>query len=157
MKSTPPYECCPFDCRQDHDDEEELQTAALEKLRRHPHGSRMAVLPLGSKKIDMELIDVRHLNKQARQAVLRRAMEVNEQDNERLLSKVKQRQDRCCCQALIDLFSESCLTTRCCFACSRRFLHTAACEPTCMKAASRPWSAAPLSSQLVRCSRTLVQ
>ena len=63
-------------------------------MKEHPHGSRMAVLPLGSKKIDMELIDVRKLNKQARQNVLRRAMEVDDQDNEKLLSKIKQRQDR---------------------------------------------------------------
>ena len=54
----------------------------------------MAVLPLGSQKIDMQLIDVRKLNKQARQNVLRRAMEVDDQDNEKLLSKIKQRQDR---------------------------------------------------------------
>lgn len=80
--------------RQEADDTEELQKAALEKLKAHPHGSRMAVLPLGSKKIDMELIDVRRLNKQARQNVLRRAMEVDDQDNEKLLSKIKQRQDR---------------------------------------------------------------
>ena len=63
-------------------------------MKQHPHGSRMAVLPLGSQKIDMQLIDVRKLNKQARQNVLRRAMEVDDQDNEKLLSKIKQRQDR---------------------------------------------------------------
>lgn len=76
-----------------NDDHESLVRAAMEEAEKHPERHRMAVMPSKSKK-NMALVDVHNLTLSKKRLVLSRAMETSGQDNERLLTKIRERQDR---------------------------------------------------------------
>lgn len=76
-----------------NDDHESLVRAAMEEAEKHPERHRMAVMPSKSKKT-MALVDVHKLTLSKKRLVLSRAMETSGQDNERLLTKIRERQDR---------------------------------------------------------------
>ena len=99
------------------DDYELLVRAAMEEAENHPERHRMAVIPSESRK-NMAVIDVNKLTTSKKRLVLSRAMETSGQDNERLLTKIRERQDRCrvrppppspicmlCCKCHAHLFS----------------------------------------------------
>lgn len=77
------------------DDHESLVRAAMEEADKHPERHRMVVVPSRSKK-NLALVDVSKLTTSKKRLVLSRAMETSGQDNERLLSKIRERQDRYC-------------------------------------------------------------
>lgn len=77
------------------DDHELLVRAAMEEADKHPERHRMAVVPTKSKK-NLALVDVSKLTTSKKRLVLSRAMETSGQDNERLLTKIRERQDRYC-------------------------------------------------------------
>ena len=77
------------------DDHDALVRAAMEEAEKHPERHRMAVLPSKSKK-NLALVDVTKLTTSKKRLVLSRAMESSGQDNERLLTKIRERQDRYC-------------------------------------------------------------
>lgn len=76
-----------------NDDHESLVRAAMEEAEKHPERHRMAVLPSKSQK-KLALVDVHKLTLSKKRLVLSRAMETGGQDNERLLTKIRERQDR---------------------------------------------------------------
>lgn len=76
------------------DDHELLVRAAMEEAENHPERHRMAVIPSKSRK-KLALVDVHKLTTSKKRLVLSRAMETSGQDNERLLTKIRDRQDRC--------------------------------------------------------------
>ena len=67
--------------------------AAMEKVSQQPDGHRLAVLPSRANS-SVDVIEVKHLTTSNQQLVLSRAMETKGQDNERLLTKIRERQDR---------------------------------------------------------------
>lgn len=67
--------------------------AAMEKASQQPDGHRLAVLPSRANS-SVAVIEVENLTTSDQQLILSRAMETNGQDNERLLSKIRERQDR---------------------------------------------------------------
>ena len=75
------------------DDHESLLRAAMEQAAEHPERHRMAVLPSRNKS-SVQVIDVKKLTTSKKKLVLSRAMETSGQDNERLLTKIRERQDR---------------------------------------------------------------
>ena len=75
------------------DDHEALVRAAMDEAEKHPERHRMAVISSHSKK-DVSVIDVKKLTTSKKKLVLSRAMETSGQDNERLLTKIRERQDR---------------------------------------------------------------
>ena len=75
------------------DDHESLVKAAMEEAEKHPERHRMAVVASNSKK-NLSLVDVNKLTTSKKRLVLSRAMETSGQDNERLLTKIRERQDR---------------------------------------------------------------
>lgn len=75
------------------DDHESLVRAAMEEAAKNPERHRMAVVASDSKK-HMVLVDVNKLTISKKRLVLSRAMETSGQDNERLLTKIRERQDR---------------------------------------------------------------
>lgn len=75
------------------DDHQALVRQAMEKAEKHPDRHRMAVVPTQSKK-KINLVDVKKLTTSKKRLVLSRAMETSGQDNERLLKKIRERQDR---------------------------------------------------------------
>ena len=76
-----------------HDDHESLVRAAMQEAADRPDRHRMAVLP-SKNKSSVQMIDVKKLTTSKKRLVLSRAMETSGQDNERLLTKVRERQDR---------------------------------------------------------------
>jgi len=77
--------------RRESDDQLELEWAALEKLPTY-HRLRTAILdPNGDAQEARGTIDVRHLAKGQRTSIVEKALATTEQDNERFLSKVKER------------------------------------------------------------------
>ena len=76
------------------DDHELLVRAAMEEAENHPERHRMAVIPSKSRK-KLAVVDVHKLTTSKKRLVLSRAMETSGQDNERLLTKIRERQDRC--------------------------------------------------------------
>ena len=76
-----------------HDDHESLVRAAMQEAAGHPGRHRMAVLPSKNKR-SVQLIDVKKLTTSKKRLVLSRAMETSGQDNEKLLTKIRERQDR---------------------------------------------------------------
>lgn len=72
---------------------------AMKQACQHTNRHRMAVLPSAVDN-SAELIDVTNLTTSDQQRILSRAMRTEGQDNERLLTKIRERQDRCadgCC------------------------------------------------------------
>jgi len=67
--------------------------AAMEEASQHPDGHRLAVLPSRANS-SVDVIEVKNLTTSNQQLVLSRAMETKGQDNERLLTKIRERQDR---------------------------------------------------------------
>ena len=59
----------------------------------HPDRHRMAVLP-SKNKSSVQVIVAKKLTTSKKRLVLSRAMETSGQDNERLLNKIRERQDR---------------------------------------------------------------
>ena len=80
------------------DDHESLVKAAMEEAEKHPDRHRMAVIPSKSKK-KLALVDVHKLTTSKKRLVLSRAMETSGQDNMRLLTKIRERQDRYCTES----------------------------------------------------------
>lgn len=83
------------------DDYDELLRAAMQKAAEHPDAHRMAVVPTQAKS-QINLLDVNKLTRSKKKLVVSRALETSGQDNERLLQKIRARQDRyetwCICQ-----------------------------------------------------------
>lgn len=77
-----------------HDDYDELLSAAMQKAAEHPDSHRMAVLPTENKS-QVNMLDVNKLTRSKKKLVVTRALESSGQDNERLLQKIRARQDRC--------------------------------------------------------------
>lgn len=75
------------------DDYESLLKAALQEAAGHPNRHRMAVLP-SKNNSSVQVIDVKKLTTSKKKLVLSRAMETSGQDNEKLLAKIRERQDR---------------------------------------------------------------
>lgn len=75
-------------------DAEPVIKAAMEDTLQHPAGHRLAVLPSRAYS-SVAVMDVAKLTTSDQQLVLSRAMETEGQDNERLLTKIRERQDRC--------------------------------------------------------------
>lgn len=75
------------------DDYELLVRAAMQEAEQHPERHRMAVIPSKSRK-KLAVVDVNKLTISKKRLVLSRAMETGGQDNERLLTKIRERQDR---------------------------------------------------------------
>lgn len=75
--------------RRESDDQIELEWAALEKLPTY-HRLRTAILDSNDGGAH-GTIDVRHLAKGQRTSIVDKALATSEQDNERFLSKVKER------------------------------------------------------------------
>jgi len=75
--------------RRESDDQMELEWAALEKLPTY-HRLRTAILD-SNDGVAHGAIDVRHLAKGQRTSIVNKALATSEQDNERFLSKVKER------------------------------------------------------------------
>nr|XP_011460946.1 PREDICTED: ABC transporter G family member 31 [Fragaria vesca subsp. vesca] len=71
------------------EDEEELMWAAIRRL---PSQKQSSIAILKSEK--SETIDVRKLDRQRRELVVKKALATNDQDNHRLLSAIKERLDR---------------------------------------------------------------
>lgn len=71
--------------------------AALQETPQHESAHRMAVLPSQDNSKADQLVDVHvvNLTTSDQRLVLSRAMETEGQDNEKLLTKIRQRQDRC--------------------------------------------------------------
>ena len=67
---------------------------AMEEISHHPDQRLMAVLPSQTNST-VELINVEKLTTSDQQLVLSEAMQTEGQDNERLLTKIRERQDRC--------------------------------------------------------------
>lgn len=76
-----------------HDYESRVE-AAMEEASQLPNPHRVAVLPSKAKS-SVEVIDVTKLTTSNQRLILSRAMETRGQDNEQLLSKIRERQDRC--------------------------------------------------------------
>ena len=106
-----------LECTTAHDHEALVQ-AAMQEAAQHPDRHRMAVLPSKTKS-SVQLIDVKHLTTSKKQLVLSRAMETGGQDNERLLTKIRERQDRCELERYV-----SCTTYACPLTNSGITLHT---------------------------------
>ena len=75
-------------------DAEPIIKAAMEETSQDPVGHRLAVLPSRAYS-SVAVIDVAKLTTSNQQLVLSRAMETEGQDNERLLTQIRERQDRC--------------------------------------------------------------
>ena len=73
-------------------DHESLIRAAMEEAAGHPERHRMAVRPSASKR-NIAVINVKKLTTSNKQLVLSRAMETGGQDNAKLLTKIRDRQD----------------------------------------------------------------
>ena len=67
--------------------------AAMEEAYQQPDGHRLAVLPSRANS-SVAVIEVKNLTTSNQQLILSRAMETKGQDNERLLTKIRERQDR---------------------------------------------------------------
>ncbi len=67
--------------------------AVMEEASQKPDGHRLAVLPSRANS-SVNVIEVKNLTTSNQQLVLSRAMETKGQDNERLLTKIRERQDR---------------------------------------------------------------
>ncbi len=67
--------------------------AAMEEASQQPDGHRLAVLPSRANS-SVDVIEVKNLMTSNQQLILSRAMETKVQDNERLLTKIRERQDR---------------------------------------------------------------
>ena len=74
-------------------DYESLVKAAMEEASQLPNPHRLVVLPSKAKS-SVETIDVDKLTTSNQRLILSRAMETRGQDNERLLTKIRERQDR---------------------------------------------------------------
>ena len=68
--------------------------AALQETPQHESAHRMTVLPSQDNSKADQLVDVVNLTTADQRLVLSRAMETEGQDNEKLLTKIRQRQDR---------------------------------------------------------------
>ena len=77
------------------DDHEALIKQAMEQAEKYPDRHRMAVVSTQSRK-KINLVDVKNLTISKKRLVLSRAMGTSGQDNERLLNKIRERQDRYC-------------------------------------------------------------
>lgn len=76
-----------------NDDYDELVKAAMQKAAEHPDAHRMAVMPTENKsKINM--LDVNKLTQSKKKLLVTRALSSSGQDNEKLLQKIRARQDR---------------------------------------------------------------
>lgn len=75
------------------DDYDELLRAAMQKAAEHPDAHRMAVVPTQAKS-QINLLDVNKLTRSKKKLVVTRALDTSGQDNERLLQKIRARQDR---------------------------------------------------------------
>ena len=75
-------------------DAEPAIKAAMGDTLQHPTGHRLAVLPSRAYS-SVAVIDIAKLTTSNQRLVLSRAMETEGQDNGRLLTKIRERQDRC--------------------------------------------------------------
>ena len=68
----------------------------MKEASQHPDQHRMAVLPAdGTSPTHVHLIDAKNLTTKNQRRILSRAMETEGQDNTKLLTKIRERQDRC--------------------------------------------------------------
>lgn len=82
--------------RNQEDDEEALKWAALQKLPTYDRMRTAIMKNIGAdgKASQDEMIDVRHLSYEDRQAIISKLLRVTEEDNERFLQKFRERIDR---------------------------------------------------------------
>lgn len=93
-------------------DAEPVIKAAMEDTSKHPAGHRLAVLPSRAYS-SVAVIDVTKLTTSNQQLVLSRAMETEGQDNERLLTKIRERQDRCAHGCAVAARDRCCIVNAC--------------------------------------------
>lgn len=85
--------------------------AAMEKASQQPDGHRLAVLPSRANS-SVAVIEVENLTTSDQQLILSRAMETNGQDNERLLTKIRERQDRYRDHLCVQVATNRCLPSK---------------------------------------------
>lgn len=76
-----------------NDDYDELVKAAMQKAAEHPDAHRMAVMPTENKS-KITTLDVNKLTQSKKKLLVTRALSSSGQDNEKLLQKIRARQDR---------------------------------------------------------------
>lgn len=75
------------------DDYDELVRTAMQQAAEHPDSHRMAVFPTKTKS-RINMLDVNKLTQSKKKLMVTRALESSGQDNEKLLRKIRARQDR---------------------------------------------------------------